>query len=142
MMVSTKGRYALRVMIDLCEHNDGKYIPLKDIAARQEISKKYLEGIMTSLSKAGLIIGLHGKGGGYKLNIDPESCTVLAILEATEKAMVPVACLAEGAEPCPRAAECKTLPMWSELSKRIREYLTSVTLQDLIQEEDVGDYVI
>ncbi|HBF44602.1 MAG TPA: Rrf2 family transcriptional regulator, partial [Clostridiales bacterium] len=95
MLISTRGRYALRVVVDLAEHDDGNYIPLKEISSRQEISLKYLEGIMTELSKAGIVEGLHGKGGGYKMAVPPEKCTVKSILEITEGTISPVACLAK-----------------------------------------------
>ena len=133
MMVSTKGRYALRVMIDLAENNKGEYIPLKDIAKRQDISQKYLESIMVILSKAGLVDGRHGKGGGYKLNRTADEYTVGEILRLTEGSLAPVACLECGAKTCPRAASCPTLPVWSELDKRISGYLDSVTLAYLVK---------
>ena len=123
MMISTKGRYALRVMIDLAEHNTGSYIPLKDIAARQEISQKYLESIVVILSKAGVLSGLHGKGGGYKLNRTPDQYTVGDILRLTEGSLAPVSCLETGESPCRRAAECRTLPMWTKLNEIIENYL-------------------
>ena len=135
MMVSTKGRYALRVMIDLAENNKGEYIPLKDIAKRQDISQKYLESIMVILSKAGLVDGRHGKGGGYKLNRTADEYTVGEILRLTEGSLAPVACLECGAKPCPRAASCPTLPVWSELDKRISGYLDGVTLADLVKKQ-------
>ena len=106
-MISTKGRYAIRVMIDLAEHDNGSYIPLKDIAARQEISKKYLEIIVKDMVTGGLIKGASGKGGGYKLLRKPEEYSVGEILELLEGPLATVACLAEGAAPCPRAAACK-----------------------------------
>ncbi len=141
-MISTKGRYALRVMVYLAEHNDGNYMPLKEIATNQDISKKYLEGIMSSLSKAGLITGVHGKGGGYMLNKAPSDYSVFDILDVTEKSLAPVACLTNGAKPCERAADCRTLPVWQGLQEVMNDYLKGITLQDLIQEENVGDYVI
>ena len=110
MLVSTKGRYALRVMIDLAEHSSGTYIPLRDIAGRQEISEKYLESIVVLLSRAGLLDGLRGKGGGYKLTRRPEQYTVGCVLRLTEGSLAPVACLESRADSCPRAAACRTLP--------------------------------
>ena len=142
MMISTKGRYALRVMIDLAEHNTGAYIPLKDIAARQEISQKYLESIVVILSKAGVLSGLHGKGGGYKLNRSPDQYTVGDILKLTEGSLAPVSCLETGESPCRRAAECRTLPMWTKLNEIIKNYLDSVTIADLLIQDTGGDYVI
>jgi len=143
MKISTRGRYALRVMIDLAEHSSENYIPLKDIVARQEISQKYLEGIMTDLSKAGMLDGQHGKGGGYKLNRSPEQITVLDILLTTEGDLAPISCLDSSAEPCSRAAECRTLPMWEKFYALIRDYFNSVTLADLMLTEPGGDnYVI
>ena len=143
MKISTRGRYALRVMIDLAEHSSENYIPLKDIVARQEISQKYLEGIMTDLSKAGMLDGQHGKGGGYKLNRTPDQITVLDVLLTTEGDLAPISCLDKGAEPCARAAECRTLPMWEKFYELIRNYFSSVTLADLMLTGSDGDnYVI
>ena len=124
-MISTKGRYALRVMLDLAEHADGGATPLKAIAERQEISKKYLEIIVRDLVKAGLIRGSSGKGGGYTLCRAAEEYTVGEILSLTEGTLAAVACLADGAEKCPRAAQCRTLPMWSELDGLIHDYFYS-----------------
>ena len=107
MKISTKGRYALRVMIDLAERNDGNYITLKEVSKRQEISEKYLESIISVLSKAGFVTGLRGKGGGYKLSRDPETYTVGSILKLTEGSLAPVACLDSKTVQCGRAAACK-----------------------------------
>lgn len=133
MLISTKGRYALRVMIDLAEHHTSDYIPLKDIALRQEISLKYLESIMVLLSKSKLIDGAHGKGGGYRLNKDPKEYRVGEIIRTADGTLAPVACLEENATPCERAEKCKTLPLWKGLDKVVGEYLDSVTLYDLIK---------
>ena len=133
MLISTKGRYALRVMIDLAEHQTEGYIPLKTIAQRQGISEKYLESIIKLLVKAQLLSGVRGKGGGYRLTKTPEQYTAGQILRLTEGSLAPVACLECGAKPCPRAASCPTLPVWSELDKRISGYLDSVTLADLVK---------
>ncbi|NMA93152.1 MAG: Rrf2 family transcriptional regulator [Clostridiales bacterium] len=131
-MISTRGRYALRVMLDLMENGtDGKYIPLKEIAMRQGFSQKYLEGIMARLSKAGLVDAIHGKGGGYRLNRSPDEYSVAEILVQTEGSLAPVACLGAGAEPCDRAMECRTLPVWDKLNILINDYLLSVTLDQL-----------
>ena len=132
-MISTKGRYALRMMADLAEQDSDKYTPLKDIAVRQEISQKYLESIMTMLSKSGLVDSLHGKGGGYRLNKAPEDYSVVEILRVTETTMVPVTCLQEGAEPCPRAEFCKTLPMWKKFNEIIDDYFGNISLADIAQ---------
>ena len=143
MKISTRGRYALRVMIDLAEHNSENYIPLKDIVTRQDISQKYLEGIMTDLSKAGMLDGQNGKGGGYKLNRTPDCITVLDVLLVTEGDLAPIACLGSTAEPCLRAAECRTLPMWEKLYALIRDYFAGITLADLMQNTSAADnYVI
>ena len=143
MMISTKGRYALRVMLDLAGHMEDGYIPLAEIAARQHISEKYLESILSVLSKAGMLSALRGKGGGYKLTRAPETYTVGSILRLTEGSLATVACLEEGAPACPRMAECRTYPLWYKLDGMISEYLDSVTLADLMQYPDAGnEYVI
>ena len=131
-MVSTKGRYALRVMIDLAEHDNGSYIPLKEIAERQEISKKYLEIIVKDLVKGKMIKGISGKGGGYKLCYKPEEYSVGKILELTEGPFITVSCLADNAEKCPKAQSCKTLPMWSEFDHMVHNYFYSKKLSDLL----------
>ena len=130
-MISTRGRYALRVMIDLAEQGEETYTPLKEVAERQRISKKYIEAIMTSLSKAGLVDAVHGKGGGYRLNRKPREYTLDEILRVTERDLAPVACLEHGAAPCEYAGSCKTLPVWDKLNLMINEYLDGVTLEDL-----------
>ena len=141
-MISTRGRYALRVMIDLAEHRSGRYIPMKEVAARQEISLKYIERIMPLLTKAGLVEGQHGKGGGYMLRREPESYTAGEILRAAEGDLAPVACLGCGAQPCPRAAMCRTLPMWERYYKLTKDFFDSVTLAELAGTETGTDYVI
>ncbi len=132
MMISTKGRYALRVMIDLAENSEQGYISLKDVAGRQDISMKYLELIVSILNKGGFVSSLRGKSGGYKLTKKPEEYTVGSILKLTEGTLAPVYCLEEGTESCNRAENCITLPLWKKLDSMIDEYLESVTLQDLI----------
>lgn len=132
MMISTKGRYALRVMIDLAEHPGVRCIPLKDIARRQEISEKYLEMILRSLVDGNFLTGIRGKGGGYRLSRAPESYTVGSILRLTEGNLAPVACLEENAPACPRKDFCRTLPLWKGLEKTVYDYLDSYTLADLI----------
>ena len=133
MIVSTRGRYALRVMIDLAEQHEDSFTPLKDVSARQAISQKYIEAIMTMLSKAGLVDGAHGKGGGYKLNRKPEEYKVGEILRLTEGTLAPVACLENADFNCERKSDCRTLPMWTKLDELIEGYLDSVTLKDLMK---------
>jgi len=133
MIVSTKGRYALRVMIDLAEQNTQERTPLKEIAERQGISQKYIEAIMTLLSKNGFVEAVHGKGGGYKLNKKPEEYRVGDILRLTEGSLSPVACLEKGAPECPRKDICRTLPLWTKLDDLVENYLDSVTLADLMK---------
>ena len=143
MMISTKGRYALRVMIDLAEHQADGFIPLKVIADRQEISEKYLESIIKLLVKAKLLNGLRGKGGGYHLTKAPEQYTVGSILRMTEDSIAPVSCLEPDADACPRAAECRTLSLWQGLDKVINDYLDNITLADLMHRDSDGyDYDI
>ena len=132
-MVSTRGRYALRVMIDLAEHSNGNYIAMKSVAERQEISLKYMEKILRLLVSAHLIEGVHGRGGGYRLTRAPQDYPVSEILQLTEGSLAPVACLECGAEVCKRAAECRTLPMWTELDHLINDYLGKITLADLMK---------
>lgn len=142
MLISTKGRYALRVMIDLAEHRSEGYITLKEIALRQDISEKYLEAIIKLLVKADLVNGLRGKGGGYRLTLSPDHYTAGTILRLTEGSLAPVACLEDGAQACRREGECATLPLWQGLDQVINEYLDSFTLAQLVQVEPAGDYVI
>ena len=141
-MISTKGRYAVRVMVDLAEHRNGAYIPMKEVAGRQEISLKYLEKIIPSLVQSGLIKGTHGKGGGYMLTREPEDYKVSEILLLTEGDLAPVACLQENAPICERAPECRTLPMWKKFNKLINDYFDGITLKDLMQTEAGNDWVI
>ena len=143
MRISTKGRYALRVLIDLAEHNSESYIRLKDITARQEILQKYLEGIMADLTKAGFLDGQHGKGGGYKLKRSPDEIAVLEVLQTTEGDLAPIACLDGSANPCSRAAECRTLPMWKKFYELIREYFGGITIANLMKTDTIVDnYII
>jgi Rrf2 family iron-sulfur cluster assembly transcriptional regulator len=143
MMISTKGRYALRVMIDLAEHTGSSYIPLKDIANRQQISEKYLESIIKVLVRDGLLDALRGKGGGYRLNRSPAEYTVGSILRLTEGTLSPVACLETKPNTCPRAAECRTLPMWKKLDRVISDFFDGYTLADLANPDLAGnDYII
>ena len=143
MLISTKGRYALRIMIDLAEHQTDDFISLRGIAQRQEISEKYLESIIRMLVKAKVVDSLRGKGGGYRLNKSPDQYTVGSILRLTEESLAPVSCLEANAEACPRAGRCRTLPLWQGLDKVIYEYLESVTIADLMEQGAAGDdYVI
>ena len=143
MVISSKGRYALRVMVDLAEHGGDGYVSMRDVARRQEISDKYAGQIMTLLSRAGLVDGVTGKGGGYRLTRRPEEYPLGEILRLTEGSLAPVACLEETAEACPRSQQCRTLALWQGLDKVIHDYLDSVTIADLIEQCPVGDdYVI
>ena len=142
-MISTRGRYALRMMLDLAQNQGDGYVALKDIAARQDISKKYLEQIIPLLNRAGLLQTTRGVQGGYRLTRRPEEYTVLDILAVTETGLAAVACLEQDAPACPRCAECLTLPVWQGLDKVVREYLGGITLQDVLDKRNVGnDYVI
>lgn len=132
-MISTKGRYALRVMIDLAQQNTGDFVPLDEIAARQGISKKYLEIILKALVGEKLLKGLRGKGGGYRLTRSPGEYTVLEILELTEGSLATVACLQPGAEPCERKDGCLTLPMWERFDRMVHDFFLHITLEDLIR---------
>lgn len=143
MIVSTKGRYALRVMIDLAEHQTEKYVPLKEVAARQEISEKYLENILKVLVQNGFLEGLRGKGGGYRLTRSPDQYTVGEILMLTEGSLAPVSCLAPGASACSRMPNCRTYEMWKGLNELITNYFGNITLADLALPDQAGnDYVI
>ena len=142
MMISAKSRYALRVMVDLAQHNSGEFIPVKEIATRQGISLKYLESIMVTMSKAGIIKGLRGKGGGYKLALDPMDITVGRILKVTEKSLAPVSCLEMQPNLCKRSPACKTVRVWQEMYKVVDEYIESVTIADLVDEIDSSDFYV
>lgn len=131
MLISTKGRYALRVMIDLADHCSGEYVTLKEIADRQEISEKYLESIIVLLSRAGLLDGHRGKGGGYRLNKEPSEYSVGEILRLVENNLAAVNCMECSPKGCERASECRTLAVWQNLQAKIDEYLDGVTLADL-----------
>ena len=135
MIVSTKGRYALRVMVALAQRGGGDYIPIKEIAEQEEISLKYLESIMTILSKGGLVDAVHGKGGGYRLNRPPEKYTVGSILKLTEGGLSAVSCTSEGPSACARSACCETRPMWDKLDAMIDDFFEGITLADLLKEK-------
>lgn len=133
MMISTRGRYALRVMIDLAEHCDDGYIPMKDVAARQEISLKYLEKILPVLTKNNMIEGVHGKGGGYRLTRRASEYKVGEIIRLTEGDLAPVACLGSDTKQCVRTAECRTLPMWQKFYEIVNDYFDGITIADLMK---------
>ena len=134
MIVSTKGRYALRVMVHFAIHGGEGYIPLKEIAESENISQKYLETIMTTLSKAGFVDAVHGKGGGYRLNRAPEDYTVGSILKLTEGSLASVSCTSQGPAACSRSTCCQTKPMWDKLDKMIDQFFEGITLADLLEE--------
>ena len=131
-MISTKGRYAIRVMLDIAQNDDGSYIPLKDIAERQDLSKKYLEIIAKELVAGGLLIGASGKGGGYRLSRDPDKYTIGEILELMEGTLSPVVCLADKKYKCNRKKKCNTLPMWQEFDKLVHDFFNNKKLSDLL----------
>ena len=133
MMISTRGRYSLRVLTDLAAHREEGYLPMKDVANRQGLSLGDLEKILPVLVKNGIVEGIQGKGGGYRLRREPEAYTLGQILRLTEGSLAPVACLECGSAPCDRAGDCPTLPVWTELDRRINDYLDSVTLADLVK---------
>ena len=132
MLISTKGRYALYVLVDLAEHADEEYVPLKEIAERQNISKKYLENILKVLVEHGLLAGIKGRGGGYRLTMPPEDYRLGDILRLTEGGLNPVSCAADAGGECTRMAACPSRPVWQKLDSLINSYLDSVTLADLL----------
>lgn len=134
-MISTRGRYALRVMVDLAEQHTDDYVPLNEIAERQAISIKYLEIILKTLVRNGLLKGHRGKGGGYRLTRPPEEYSVGEILELTEGSLNTVACLSPGAEACPRSGQCRTLPMWRRFDGMVRDFFYGMTIRDLMEDE-------
>lgn len=142
-MISTRGRYALRMLVDLAENQRDGYVTLKEAAERQEISEKYLESIVKDLVREGVLEGVRGKGGGYRLSTAPDRIRVLDVLRIMEGTLAPVACLAEGGKNCPRASGCRTLPLWKGLDEVVSRYLSAYTLQDLMRKDPDGfDYVI
>lgn len=136
MIVSTKGRYALRVMVSLAQRAGEEYIPLKEIAEKEGISQKYLEAIMSTLSKAGFVDAVHGKGGGYRLNRKPEEYTVGSILTLTEGGLIAVSCTSQGASACSRSECCNALPMWERLDKMINDFFEGITIADLLKDNE------
>ena len=143
MLISTKGRYALRTLIDMAEHRPDGYLPLKEIADRQEISEKYLESIVKILVAGGIVVGVRGKAGGYRLSRNPDQIRVGDVLRLTEGSLVPVNCLEQATNLCPRMSQCRTLPFWSGLQDVIDRYIDSFTVADLVQPYEPGsDFVI
>ncbi len=143
MKISTRGRYAVRVLLDLSERDRGEYVPLSDIAKRQEISEKYLESIVSLLVKNGFLIALRGKGGGYKLTKRPDEYSIGSILKVTEGSFATVACLEDKTNQCERIAQCKTLKLWKGLQEVIEDYFANITIQDLLDDSTEADnYVI
>ena len=142
MLVSTKGRYALRVMLELAQSDSTVYMPLPLIAEKQGISEKYLESIVKTLVKGGVVEGMRGKGGGYRLCKSPDQFTTGYLLRLMEGSLAPVACLEAGSSPCDRAGECRTLSLWAGLNDVINKYLDQYTLADLLREDGDYDYVI
>lgn len=141
-MISTRGRYALRVLIDLAEHGGQQYLPMKEVASRQEISLKYLERILPLLTKSGYVEGQHGKGGGYRLKKTPQDIRVGDVLRLTEGDLAPVACLIPGADPCNFAHECRTLEMWKEYFRLTNTFFDGITVADLMKTSYDSDYII
>lgn len=141
-MISTRGRYSIRILLDLAEHRSGDFIPMKDMAERQDISLKYIGKIMPLLKTAGLVDSSHGIGGGYKLTRAPEQYTLWEILQVAEGDMAPVSCLQKDAAVCDRAAECRTLPVWEKYYALTKDYFESVTLADLLDTPLADNYVI
>lgn len=131
-MISTRGRYAIRVMLDLAENQGDGYVPMKDVALRQNLSLKYLEQILPLLKRNKMLVGIHGKGGGYRLTREASEYKIGEILKVTEKELAPVSCLAEGAEKCSRRSSCKTIEFWEGFNDVINDYLDSKTLADLL----------
>ena len=135
MIVSTKGRYALRVMVGLALKGSEEFVPLKEIAEEEGISQKYLESIMSTLSKAGFVDAAHGKGGGYRLNRSADQYTIGSILKLTEGSLATVSCTTQGPAACSRSTCCHTLPMWERLDRMIEDFFEGITVADLLQED-------
>jgi len=143
MLISTRGRYALRVLVDMAEHRGDGFMTLSAVARRQDISEKYLEAIAKELVRGGILSGVRGKGGGYRLCRAPEQINVSEVLDLTEGTLAPVACLERGAAPCARASECRTLDFWRGLDAAIHDYVRGFTIADLMRKGDGGnDYII
>ena len=143
MLISTKGRYALRILVDMAEHPSDNYITLQEVAQRQDISEKYLESIVRALVKGGILSGQRGKGGGYRLCAPPDQINVGQVLRCMEGSLAPVACLSEGSPPCSRSSQCRTLGFWQGLNEVIDRYTAGFTIADMMQSGEAGDdYVI
>ena len=140
MMISTRGRYALRILVDLAEHRPEAYVTLRELAERQEISEKYLESIVKELVRVGILEGLRGKGGGYRLGREPEQIPVLEVLERMEGTLAPVACLGPEGKPCSRAAACRTLPLWKGLDETVRGYLGQFSIRSLMRSDGMPSF--
>ena len=136
MKISTRGRYAVRVLVDLAEQKTTQYVPLKSIAERQDLSLKYLGQILPILAEANLIKGMQGKGGGYRLNCDPARCSVGEVLRLTEGDLAPVACLGCTASICDRIENCRTLPMWKKFYEMTNDYFDHITIADLVLQDN------
>ena len=141
-MISTKGRYSIRILLDLAEHRNGEFIPMKEVAGRQGISLKYIERLMPALKAAGLVESVHGIGGGYRLTREPEEYSLWEILELAEGDLAPVACLQPEAPVCQRADECRTLGVWQGFYDLTRDYFSRITLADLLEIPAGDNYVI
>lgn len=141
-MISTKGRYSLRILLDLAEHRNGKFIPMKEVAQRQGISLKYIERLLPALKEGGLIESLHGKGGGYKLTREPDQYNLWDILILSEGDLAPVDCLRDHSEQCTRSGYCKTLPIWQNYYNLIKDYFSNISLADIMDNGADYDYVI
>lgn len=141
-MISTKGRYSVRILLDLAEHHNGAFIPMREVAARQGISLKYIEKLMPTLKAGGLLDSTHGIGGGYRLTREPEQYTLWEILSLAEGDLAPVSCLSENATPCERVAECQTLSVWRGYYDLTKKYFSGITLADLMAVPRADNYVI
>lgn len=141
-MISTKGRYSIRILLDMAEHRNGEFIPMKEVAGRQGISLKYIERLMPALKAAGLVESVHGIGGGYRLTREPEEYSLWEILELAEGDLAPVACLQPEAPVCQRADECRTLGVWQDFYDLTRDYFSRINLADLLDMPAGDNYVI
>ncbi|MBQ9879885.1 MAG: Rrf2 family transcriptional regulator [Clostridia bacterium] len=141
-MISTKGRYSIRILLDIAEQGGNVFVPMKDVAERQGLSLKYVERIVPALKENGLVASVHGKGGGYRLTKEADRYTLWEILSVTEGDLAPVSCLKPGAAPCERAEECKTLTVWKNYYKLTKEYFSGITLADLLDAPLPDNYVI
>ena len=134
-MISTRGRYSIRILLDLAEHGNGEFIPMKEVAARQGISLNYIERMLPVLKTGGLVDSLHGIGGGYRLTKEPSEVTLWDILILAEGDLAPVSCLQENAAVCERAAACRTLPVWEDYYNLTKDYFRGITLENLMRQQ-------